>query len=415
MKIHLQIELNRPHLHLQRRFVWFEAAVLVLILTLTGAVSRVKADMGACSGAMITLPFNDILNSPSSGFFCFIAQIYFQGITSGTSATTYSPDNTVTRGQMAAFLARTEDLALKRGSRRAALNQWWTPQAANLGLTTVGNFPIRVASDGEDLWVANSSSGTVSRVHASDGVGRQTWDSAFDPSGVLIAMGKVFITGRKDPGRLYQIDPQGPCCSATTITSNLGNSPNGIAFDGARIWTANLGGSVSIVTLNPVSVTNVSGFSRLEGILYDGANIWVTDQGDFFRQPPTLAKLDNSGNIILTAPVDAGPVSPIFDGTNIWVPNSLDNTVTVVRASTGAVLATLSGNGLNGPNQAAFDGQRILVTNQFGNSVSLWKAADLTPLGSFATGAGSAPSGVCSDGINFWITLYTGPGHLVRF
>ena len=131
----------------------------------------------------------------------------------------------------------------------------------------------------------------------------------------------------------------------------------------------------------------------------------MTDQGDGIRQSPVLAKLDNSGNIILTAPVGAGPSIPIFDGTNIWVPNQSDNTVSVVRATTGVVLATLSGNGLNFPNQAAFDGQRILVTNVTGDSVSLWKAADFTPLGSFETGAGSAPDGACSDGINFWITL----------
>jgi len=78
------------------------------------------------------------------------------------------------------------------------------------------------------------------------------------------------------------------------------------------------------------------------------------------------------------------------------------------------VLATLTGNGLNGPTAAAFDGQRILVTNNAGNSVSLWKAADLTTLGSFGTGASTFPYGACSDGISFWITL-TGPNQLARF
>jgi 6-phosphogluconolactonase len=95
----------------------------------------------------------------------------------------------------------------------------------------------------------------------------------------------------------------------------------------------------------------------------------------------------------------------VFDGSNIWVPNDFANSVTVVRARDGAVLATLTGNGLNAPNQIAFDGQFILVTNSSGDSVSLWKAADLTPVGSFATGTNTVPSGACSDGINFWITL----------
>jgi hypothetical protein len=109
-----------------------------------------------------------------------------------------------------------------------------------------------------------------------------------------------------------------------------------------------------------------------------------------------------------TITVGPNPVFPAFDGTNIWVPTSLS--VTVVRAATGAVLNTLTGNGINGPQAAAFDGQRVLVTNFAGGpsgngTVSLWKAADLTPLGFFSIGQGTGPVGACSDGVNFWIAL----------
>jgi hypothetical protein len=166
------------------------------------------------------------------------------------------------------------------------------------------------------------------------------------------------------------------------------------------------------VTLNPVTVTTVmAGFTTPLGILYDGANMWVTDNG---TSPGNLYKLDSNGAIIQTVTVGSNPWFPVFDGTNIWVPNSVSNTVTVVRASTGAVLATLTGNGLNGPATAAFDGERILVTNIGGDSVSLWKASDLSPLGSVGTGPGTFPKGACSDGLNFWITL-NGTGNLARF
>jgi 6-phosphogluconolactonase len=164
------------------------------------------------------------------------------------------------------------------------------------------------------------------------------------------------------------------------------------------------------VTLNPLSVSTVSaGFTELAGILYDGANMWVTDLG-----AGKLFKLDSNGAIIQHITMGNAPYNPVFDGTNIWVPNHNSNTVTVVRASSGAVLATLTGNGLNTPSTAAFDGERILVTNHDGNSVSLWKASDLSPLGSVSTGANSAPLGACSDGLNFWIALQ-GTGKLARF
>jgi hypothetical protein len=206
------------------------------------------------------------------------------------------------------------------------------------------------------------------------------------------------------------IDPTQPAGAVTNLTSSLGNNTTGLAFDGSRIWTANGGGSsISIVTLNPISVTTVTtGFSIPVGILYDGSNIWVTDIG-----ADTLLQLNPDGSIAQTINVGSAPNYPIFDGTNIWIPNSNAQSVTVVRVkdalgnslASAFVLATLTGNGLNNPQTAAFDGERILVTNGIANSVSLWKAADLTPLGSFSTGNGTQPMGACSDGLNFWITL----------
>jgi hypothetical protein len=374
---------------------------------------RLQADTGMCGGASTTLPFTDV---PSGNiFFCSIAEAYFSALTNGTSATTYNPSDPVPREQMAAFVTRTMDQSLTRGSRRAALKQFWTPTSTDgLGLTTVGSFPVLVESDGADLWVANNG-GTVSRVRASDGKLLETWTGASLAFGVLAAKGLIFVTGRTNPGNLYQIDPTQPASAVPTVTSSLGAFSEGISFDGARIWTANngsSGGSVSIVTLNPVTVTNVTtGFTAPVGILYDGANMWVTDIGTI---PGKLFKVDSNGTIIQTVTVGSSPGFPVFDGTNIWVPNSSSNTITVVRASTGAVLATLTGNGLNGPETAAFDGERILVTNFGGNSVSLWNATDLSPLGAVSTGASSGPEGGCSDGLNFWITLEN-TGKLARF
>jgi DNA-binding beta-propeller fold protein YncE len=307
-----------------------------------------------------------------------------------------------------------------------ALEQVWTtnpryPSAfGGLGTTLVGQQPELVQSDGDDIWVASTHDNSVSRVRASDGKLLDTWTLASNPGGVLVAMGRVFVAGFANPGQLYMIDPTGVGGAAPEMTnSGLGALPLGIAFDGNRIWTANLDNrSVSIVTpgmTTPWSVTTVSltsdpfDFTEPIGILFDGSNIWVTDQIH-----NTLDKLDQNGVILQKVNVGNAPRYPVFDGTNIWVPNNGDNTVTVVRAATGAVVATLSFNGLNGPNQAAFDGQRILVTNFGGNSVSLWRAADLTPVGTFSTGASTSPLGACSDGTDFWIAL-NAANQLARF
>jgi hypothetical protein len=390
--------------------------LISLMVNLTVLSSRIKADSGSCGGVPITLPFTDV---QGSAFFCQIAAAYFSGLANGTTATTYSPGNVVTREQMAAFITRTMDQSLKRGSARAAAKKWWTPQdATNLTLTTVGASPQQVKYDGTDLWVANLLSGSVMRIRPGDGKILDTWTGATNARGLLAAMGRIFITGDTNPGSLYMIDPTQPAGAVTTLTNSLGNSPRGIAFDGSRIWTANFGGSVSIVSFNPTTVTTVTtGFSALFGILYDGYHIWVTD-----FSANTLHKLNSDGSIAQTINVGTTPVFPVFDGTNIWVPNFGSSSVTVVRVKDAAgnplasafVLATLTGNGLNGAFTAAFDGERILVTNSSGHSVSLWKAADLTPLGSFPTDSGTLPLGACSDGLNFWITL-SGTAKLARF
>jgi DNA-binding beta-propeller fold protein YncE len=189
------------------------------------------------------------------------------------------------------------------------------------------------------------------------------------------------------------------CVRSGRPARRVERSPRGLWF-----WTADIQGSVSIVTPGatiPWTATFVTtGFMSPRGILYDGANIWVTDY-----VANTLLKLDSSGAILQTVTVGNLPLFPIFDGTNIWVPNRSSNSVSVVRAASGAVLQTLTGNGLSVPSAMAFDGQRVLVTNNGGDSVSLWKAADLTTIGTFPTGVSTSPYGACSDGVNFWITL----------
>jgi hypothetical protein len=392
----------------QRGFVAF---ALACAATLGGAGTGLLAICG---------PFTDVSDAP----FCpFILELFTLAITTGTTPTTYDPSSNVSRLQMAAFLSRTVDRTLQRGGRRAALNQYWTPQnAVSLALTTVGGSPEWVQSDGDDLWVTNYSPGTVSRIRGSDGRRLETWTGAGNTSGaaaVIVAMGRVVVTGDLTPaGRLYSIDPSQPAGAVTTVATNLGPRPVGIAFDGSRFWTANVGpsGSVSIVTpgaVIPWTVTTVTaGFSASfgpVGVAWDGSSAWTTDY-----TAGTLLRLGIGGEILQTVTVGDVPQTPVFDGTNIWVPNAISNSVSIVRAASGAVLATLTGNGLNSPVVAAFDGQRVLVTNFSGDSVSLWKAADLSSIGTFSVGVAAHPAGACSDGVNFWI-VFNGAGKLARF
>ena len=379
-----------------------------LAIGFAGIGARVLAD---CSS--FGLPFTDL---DGTAFCAQIAEAYYSGLANGTSSTTFAPTADVPREQMAAFVTRTLDQSLARGSRRGALDQWWTstPHYASLGTTTVGTQPEIPKSDGADIWVSNFMSGTVSRVRASDGRLLQTWTGATKAYGVLVAMGKIFVDAFQTTGTLYEIDPSAASGGAvTTLTTGLGHFPAGIAFDGDKIWTANSndgagGGSVSIVTPGTWAVTNVTtGFREPVALVLDGTNMWVTDAT---LSGTKLLKLDSGGAILQTVDLGQGTSFVTFDGHNIWAPNLFDNTVSVVRASDGAVLKTLSG-GLDEPGGIAFDGQRVLVVNESADnnmpSVTVYRATDLTSLGKFALPSGSEPLGACSDGVNFWIALQT--------
>jgi hypothetical protein len=137
------------------------ALTIMLMLNLTILSTRLRAETGTCGGADITLPFEDV--SSASIFFCSIASAYFSGLTSGTTATTYSPNTPVLRDQMAAFTTRTLDQSLRRGSQRAALGQWWTSRTpAAHPRTTVGTsrsfwFPTASTSMSPDAYSATQA------------------------------------------------------------------------------------------------------------------------------------------------------------------------------------------------------------------------------------------------------------------
>jgi YVTN family beta-propeller protein len=365
-----------------------------------------------CGGTTYPFPYTDVA-AVGAPFCPGIMEAYVTGVSKGTTPTTFSPNATVTRVQMTTFLQRSLDQGLARTTRRAALNQWWTPQTTTaMQSIALAGAPLNCAADGENVWVSTYNGDTVAEVQAHTGTVLGTWTGATLANGLVVAAGKIFVTGYTSPGSLYVIDPTQPPGALTSVAT-LSNDSEGAAFDGTNVWTANQSGSVSIITPQPpYTVTTVAtGFSSPYGIVYDGANIWVTDRG-----AEKLFKLDASGNILQTVAVGASPEAPAFDGTNLWVPNLTDNSITVVQASSGNVVATLTdaSNLLNGPTAASFDGERILVTNQVGNSVTVFKAADLSFIANVTTGAASGPFGACSDGINFWVPLSSVPA-LARF
>jgi DNA-binding beta-propeller fold protein YncE len=407
------------------RSIFIRFVLLIsLMASLTILSNKIQADTGSCGGVTLTLPFTDVGNS---SLFCQIAAAYFSGLTNGTTATTFSPANTVTREQMAAFTTRTLDQSLKRGHTRAALGEWWTNKTDLRTLTATGfHNPRFLACDGLTVWVSNTEANNISRVDIRTGKLICTLTGITSPEQMIIVSGFVYIASFQSPGRIYYSTLTHTTDGMVFLSAlGLGANPVGITFDGENLWTANAGtgpgtGSISKVNVTTgASPTFTTGFSQPVGILFDGSNLWVADAGD-----SSLKRVDTTTAAVLqTIPLSGSVQHPVFDGTNLWIPCTGPDKVFVVRAVgglTGTVLAQLTGNGLNMPFQAAFDGERICVTNAAAQSVSLWKASDLSPITSANILSSSSfnPRGVCSDGTTFFVGMRDqsgANGYIVRF
>src|SRR5215471_16150617 len=155
------------------------------IVTLTLVSALVCGGAGALLGACG--PFTDV----AADAFCpFVLEIFYLGITTGTTPTTYDPTGNVTRLQVAAFLSRSVDGVLKRGNRRAALNQFWTLAHDHLFGISCGG-PGQSVPDGRDVWVPCGGPGHVVRTEGSTGIGLATWTGATAASSALSAWGLV--------------------------------------------------------------------------------------------------------------------------------------------------------------------------------------------------------------------------------
>jgi len=384
-----------------RRFLI--APIVIATLLAGAALGRVSDQCG---------PFMDV----SAAICPYVLEMYYLGITAGTSATTFSPDATVTRGQAAVFVSKSLNQTLARSSRRAALRQWWYGSYFNwlsgLSTTTLPDTVLApVASDGTDVWVGGTSG--VYRVRASDGKLLDTWTPG--TGSILPAMGRVFITGSSSTpgnGALLMIDPSLP--GAAAEVASVPSYPSSLAFDGSVFWTANQkSASVSMVAPGPTtpwSVTTVTaGFQAPSDVVFDGQNVWVTDLGAC-----AILRLDAYGAVTQTVPIGSPQCTigrPVFDGANLLVP--VGDALEVVRASDGALAATIPI--ATGADRVAFDGERILVEKHNGGQnaprgLTLLRASDFSVLRTEAFSGIGGPSvnGMAAAGVNFWLTFNPG-------
>src|SRR2546430_4997446 len=158
--------------------------------------------------------------------------------------------------------------------------------------------------------------------------------------------------------------------------------------------TPALGSSSTILSGNGLNVP--------KGMAVVGTQVWVANAGNStisrFNQDGTSAGNPLSGNGL------NGPRGGAVVNSQVWIPNTSNSTISLFNTSGTSAGGPLSGNGLDGPEAAAvIGGAQVWVPNYGGNSVSVFSLAG-TSAGTPLSGNGlTNPHAVAAVGAQVWV------------
>src|SRR5438876_4174589 len=108
----------------------------------------------------------------------------------------------------------------------------WYPANQTAGFA-VGNAPFGAAFDGANIWVANNTDNTVTKLRASDGTVLGTFAVGVRPGWVAFDGSSIWVSNSVSNSvtKLRASD-------GTVLGTFPAGNPGGVAFDGADIWIA---------------------------------------------------------------------------------------------------------------------------------------------------------------------------------
>ncbi len=116
-------------------------------------MAKILANAFELSSVFETLPFTDVNTQAES--FRYINALYSYAITTGTSASTYSPGNRVTRGQLAVFITRAENT-----EKQTLLLNMQDEGYINIANWSTNSDVFHVVASGNELHVLPRKAGT---------------------------------------------------------------------------------------------------------------------------------------------------------------------------------------------------------------------------------------------------------------
>ncbi len=267
----------------------------------------------------------------------------------------------------------------------------WGIEAMKWGLAPVGS---------NLLFVASTGAGTVTSIDWSAISIQRTWNVGANPRGDM-GVGPnrdiwVTLTGEDKVARFL-----GP---APVEKFDVGSMPHGVTWDlDSSMWVANYGSdTLSRLDAHTGGLLGTYSIARWghapTGVAYDGSTktLWVTTSD-------AVLNLDLSGHLIRSITPVAEPYGVTYDryNGNVWFSNHASNTIVRIIPSTGATATFTVGRAPLGI--APTGGPTVWVANSGDNTVSEVRASDGAILATLK--AGPMPYGVLYTG-GLWVTDY---------
>jgi YVTN family beta-propeller protein len=221
----------------------------------------------------------------------------------------------------------------------------FTPAGKKVGTYTVGKEPYSMSYDPDDqlMWIALYADKKVVGVN-SKGKVAATVTVTTNPNTVLYAGSSVLwitLAGPWDTpnNTVMAINTQD---KSTIGTLKVGKLPADLAWDSTDniLFVANYtDNTISALDVPNKKLNTIKTGTNPNALVWDGTHLWVALGGD-----NQVVALDTSGSVLTTIPLDKSPFSMIYDGNaNVWV-SQFGTTADPGNTVTRIVVATVLPN-----------------------------------------------------------------------
>jgi DNA-binding beta-propeller fold protein YncE len=186
---------------------------------------------------------------------------------------------------------------------------------------TVGERPVAISSNPDEVWVTNAGSNTVSRIDARSGQVSGELETEDTPSAIFLGPGRAFVANAGSGTVSEWYVPSGEPRRAPFAA---GADTRGVAVVPPAVWAANAGEDTVVRLEHGLETNRVAvGDTPVAAATGSGA-VWVANSGD-----DTVSRIDISNPDVppKSIPVGDEPVAIAVGEGSVWVAHAGDNSV----------------------------------------------------------------------------------------